>query len=138
MLAKITPGIILKSYTFFKPLDLNRPNNQKKTLINTNILIDLIYYLLFNIFHTYLFHTFFSLSTARLSLPLSLHVSLSISSMTKSPIEKKKKKPTACLTLINNKTITVSFCCYGWEPIMHKCTWFCYAVLLLGPLTCRW
>ena len=40
-------------YTFFKPLDLSRSNNQKKILINANILIDLIYYLLFNTFYTY-------------------------------------------------------------------------------------
>ena len=41
------------SYTFFKPLDLRRSNGQKKTFIDTNILIDLIYYPLFNTFHTY-------------------------------------------------------------------------------------
>ena len=42
------------SYTFIKPLDLSRFNGKKKTLINVNILIDLIYYSLFNImFHTY-------------------------------------------------------------------------------------
>ena len=41
------------SYTFFKPSDLSRSNGQKKILINTNILIDLIYYLLFNKFYTY-------------------------------------------------------------------------------------
>ena len=41
------------SYTFFKPLDLNKSNSKKKTLINTNILIDFIYYPLFNTFHTY-------------------------------------------------------------------------------------
>ena len=39
-------SVTLKSFTFFKPLDLNRSNGQKKTLINVNILIDLIYYLL--------------------------------------------------------------------------------------------
>ena len=42
------------SYTFFKPLDLSRSNGKKKTLINDNILIDLIYYPLLNSFHTYL------------------------------------------------------------------------------------
>ena len=41
------------SYTFFKPLDLNKSNGKKKTLINTNILIDFFYYPLFNTFHTY-------------------------------------------------------------------------------------
>ena len=52
---QVTPGVILKSYTFFKPLDLSRSNGKKKkkTLINANILIDLIYYSLFNTFHTY-------------------------------------------------------------------------------------
>ena len=40
------------SYTFFKPLDLSRSNGQKKTIINANILIDFIYYPLFNTFHT--------------------------------------------------------------------------------------
>ena len=34
-----TLGVTLKSYTFFKPLDLSRSNGQKKTIINTNILI---------------------------------------------------------------------------------------------------
>ena len=29
-------------YTFFKPLDLSRSNGKKKTIINANILIDLI------------------------------------------------------------------------------------------------
>ena len=36
---QVTPGVTLKGYTFFKPLDLNRSNGQKKTLINANILI---------------------------------------------------------------------------------------------------
>ena len=54
-LTRVTPGVTLKSfYTFFKPLDLSRSNGQKKTIINANILIDLIYYPLFNTFHTYL------------------------------------------------------------------------------------
>ena len=51
---QVTPSVTLKSYIFFKPLDLSRSNGQKKALINANILIDLIYYLLFNTFHTYL------------------------------------------------------------------------------------
>ena len=46
-------SVTLKSFTFFKPLALNRSNGQKKTLINDNNLIDLIYYPLFNTFHTY-------------------------------------------------------------------------------------
>ena len=50
---QVTPGVTLKIYTFFKPLDLSRSNGQKKILINANILIDLIYYLLFNTFYTY-------------------------------------------------------------------------------------
>ena len=36
---QVTPDVTLKSYTFFKPLDLSRSNGQKKTLINANILI---------------------------------------------------------------------------------------------------
>ena len=36
---QVTPGVTLKSYTFLKPLDLSRSNSQKKTFINTNILI---------------------------------------------------------------------------------------------------
>ena len=43
------------SYTFFKLLDLIRSNYIKKKIINTNILIDLIYYPLFNTFHTYFY-----------------------------------------------------------------------------------
>ena len=50
---QVTPSVTLKIYTFFKPLDLSRSNGQKKILINANILIDLIYYLLFNTFYTY-------------------------------------------------------------------------------------
>ena len=50
---QVTPGVTLKSYIFFKPLDLNRSNSLKKTIINVNILIDLIYYSLFNTFYTY-------------------------------------------------------------------------------------
>ena len=54
---QVTLGITLKSYTFFKLLDLSRPNGKKKkkkTLINAYILIDLIYYSLFNKFYNYL------------------------------------------------------------------------------------
>ena len=36
---QVTPGVTIKSYTFFKPLDLSRSNGKKKTLINANILI---------------------------------------------------------------------------------------------------
>ena len=50
---QVTPGVSLKNYIFFKPLDLSKSNSQRKTLINANILIDLIYYPLFNTFHTY-------------------------------------------------------------------------------------
>ena len=50
---QVTPSVTLKSYTFFKPLDLSRSNGQKKTIINANILINLIYYSLFNTFYTY-------------------------------------------------------------------------------------
>ena len=51
---QITPNVTLKSYTFFKSLDLSRSDKKKNILINANILIDLIYYPLFNTFHTYL------------------------------------------------------------------------------------
>ena len=50
---QVTPGVTLKSYNFFKLLDLSRSNSPKKTIINANILIDLIYYSLFNTFYTY-------------------------------------------------------------------------------------
>ena len=50
---QVTPGVTLKSYTFFKSLNLSRSNGPKKTIINVNILIDLIYYSLFNTFYTY-------------------------------------------------------------------------------------
>ena len=50
---QVTTCVTLKSYIFFKPLNLNRSNGQKKTFINANILIDLIYYPLFSTFHTY-------------------------------------------------------------------------------------
>ena len=41
------------SYTFFKLLDLSRSNSKKKTLIDASILIDIIYYHLFNTFYIY-------------------------------------------------------------------------------------
>ena len=51
---QVTPGLTLySSYTFFKPLNLSRSNGKKKTIINANILIDLIYYSLFNTPCTY-------------------------------------------------------------------------------------
>ena len=50
---QVRPGVTLNGYTFFKPLDLSISNGQKKTIINANILIDLIYYPLFNTFYTY-------------------------------------------------------------------------------------
>ena len=53
---QVIPGVTLKSYTFFKSLDLNRSNSKKKKkrkLIIANILINLIYYFLFNTFYTY-------------------------------------------------------------------------------------
>ena len=52
-MVQVTLSVTLKSYTFFKPLDLSISNSQKMIIINDNILIDLIYYLLFNIFYTY-------------------------------------------------------------------------------------
>ena len=52
-MVQVTLSVTLKSYTFFKPLDLSISNSQKMIIINANILIDLIYYLLFNIFYTY-------------------------------------------------------------------------------------
>ena len=39
---QVTPGVTLKSYIFFKPLDLSRSNNKKMTLINANILIRIL------------------------------------------------------------------------------------------------
>ena len=51
---QVTPGLTLySSYTFFKPLNLSRSNGKKKTIINANILIDLIYYSLFNTSYTH-------------------------------------------------------------------------------------
>ena len=44
-----------KELHFFKTIRLSKSNGKKKTLINANILIDLIYYLLFNTFHTYIY-----------------------------------------------------------------------------------
>ena len=37
---QVTPSVTLKSYTFFKPLNLSRSNDQKKALINTKYLIN--------------------------------------------------------------------------------------------------
>ena len=50
---QVTPDVTIKSYTFFKPLDLSRSNDKKETIFNANILINLIYYPLFNTFYTY-------------------------------------------------------------------------------------
>ena len=49
---KVTPGVTLKSYTFFKPLNLSRSNDQKKALINTKYLIN---YPLFIAFFSYIY-----------------------------------------------------------------------------------
>ena len=111
---------------------------KKKTLINANILINLIY--LFYLIHSILISKpkKKKLYIYYLSLYFSLHVSLSISSTALPPPWlgrwQEKKKATTYLTLINNKTIAISFYCYGWDPIMHKYTRFCYAVLLLDPI----
>ena len=121
-------------------MDLSRSNgnnNTKKTLINANILNDLIY--LFYLIHSILIFKpkkkFISLLFLSLFLfaRFSLYLLHSFSSSTAKPLAG-KKKVTTYLTLINNKTIAISFCCYGWDPIMHKYTWFCYAVLLLDPI----
>ena len=71
---QVTLGVTLKSYAFFKPLDLNRSNGQKKTLINANILIRVS----LNIPHLLYF---ISISKPKkvLYLTLSLYVSLFIS-----------------------------------------------------------
>ena len=42
-----------KELHIFKTLDLSRSNDKKEIIINANILIDLIYYPLFNTFYTY-------------------------------------------------------------------------------------
>ena len=72
---QVTPGVTIKSYTFFKPLDLSRSNSKKKSLINANILIRIsliIPHLLY----------FISISKIKKSVifdSLSLYISLSIS-----------------------------------------------------------
>ena len=72
---QVTLGVTLKSYIFFKPLDLSRSNGQKKTIINSNILIRvslIIPHLLY----------FISISKPKKSVifdSLSLYVSLFIS-----------------------------------------------------------
>ena len=38
---QVTSNVILKSYTFSKPLDLSKSNGKKNTLINVNILISI-------------------------------------------------------------------------------------------------
>ena len=48
---QVTPGVTLKRYTFFKPLDLSRSNGQKKTLINVNIQIKISFII------SYLWHS---------------------------------------------------------------------------------
>ena len=48
---QVTPGVTLKSYTFFKPLDLSKYNDKKKTLISTKYLIN---YPLLIAIHSYL------------------------------------------------------------------------------------
>ena len=113
---QVTSGVTLKSYTFFKPLNLNRSNGKKKTLINTIILISIsliILYLLHSIpiskpkkntkKYTYL-SNFFShhfsqkkkkSSTARLSVSFSsitLPTPLSGRRQKKRKKEKKKKR----------------------------------------------
>ena len=88
---QVTSGVTLKSYTFFKPLNLNRSNGKKKTLINTIILISIsliILYLLHSIpisepkkntkKYTYL-SNFFSHHFSQKKKNPPLHASLSLS-----------------------------------------------------------
>ena len=71
---QVTPGVTLKSYIFFKPLDLSRSNNKKMTLINANILIRILL-----IIPHLLYFISISKPKTMLYLTLSLYVSLSIS-----------------------------------------------------------
>ena len=74
---QITSSVTLKSYTFFKPLNLSISNGQKNTLINADILTRISFIILiYNISYLSLIPKigiFFSL----LSLSYPLHVSLS-------------------------------------------------------------
>ena len=112
---QVTSGVTLKSYTFFKPLNLNRSNGKKKTLINTIILISIsliILYLLHSIpiskpkkntkKYTYL-SNFFSHHFSQKKKSSTARLSVSFSSITlptppsgrrqkKSKKEKKKKR----------------------------------------------
>ena len=68
---QVTPGVTLKSYTFFKPLDLNKSNGQKKTLINANILTSI------SLIIPYLLHSIrISRPNKRIHLTLSLSLRL--------------------------------------------------------------
>ena len=44
---QVTPDVTLKSYTFFKLLDLSRSNGKKKTLINADIPIKILFIILY-------------------------------------------------------------------------------------------
>ena len=44
---QVTPNVTLKSYTFFKLLDLSRSNSKKKTLINADIPIKISFIILY-------------------------------------------------------------------------------------------
>ena len=70
---QVTIVLILKGYTFFKPLDLNRFNRKKKTLINGNILIRISLIMLHLLY-------FISISKPKKVLYLTLSLSLSLSS----------------------------------------------------------
>ena len=69
---QVTSGVTLKSYTFFKPLDLSKSNSKKKTLINTNILIRI------QLIIPHLLYLYLSLNP-KIFDSLSLYVFLSIS-----------------------------------------------------------
>ena len=74
---QVTSNVILKSYTFSKPLDLSKSNGKKNTLINADILIRIsVIILIYNISYLFLIpkiDIFFSL----LSISNPLYISLS-------------------------------------------------------------
>ena len=71
---QVTPSVTLKSYTFFKPLDLSRSNSQKNVLINTDILIWISFIIfIYNILYLSLC-SLFLINYMFLSPPLLFHI----------------------------------------------------------------
>ena len=96
---QVTPGIILKSYTFSKLLDLSKSNGQKKILINANILIKISFII------PYLCHFIL------ISKPKKIYMFLSLSSNTLPPPWPRQYHVFFCSKIVRSNILRVQPIC---------------------------